>query len=385
MIWVAWRQSRTQALVAFGLLALLAALVVMTGLHLRDVYSSLGGAHCADRCGLLIMTDHTLAKVLGPALVTIPVLLGMFWGAPLIARELESGTYRLAWTQSVTRQRWLLVTVAVVGLTALAVAGLASWLVSWWYAPDDAALMNRLDPIVFSTHGIVAVGYAGFAFALGVATGALARRTLPAMAVTLVGFAGALAASTFWLLSHLPFTTHIAVSATRGNNLDFASSASGAIVRFAPTPIPNGLVISSRLVDRTGHAISTARLHALVVHACPAFVPRQQIPAGVPKSLRSQKLSNYVACMHQLSHHLQALVTYQPPSHYWLLQALVTAIFLAAAAVLIAATVWRVSRRATPKPTADQPREHASQRFAPKAPVPADEESSTRYDPHESV
>ena len=115
----------------------------------------------------------------------------MFWGAPLLARELESGTYRLAWTQTVTRRRWLSVRVALVGVAALAVAGLASWLVSWWFAPLDAVNMNRFDPSVFTARGVVAIGYAGFAFALGVAAGALTRRTLPAMATTLLGFVAA--------------------------------------------------------------------------------------------------------------------------------------------------------------------------------------------------
>ena len=175
MIWVAWRQFRTQALVTLGLLAAFAVLVLVTGLHLRDIYNSLGGAHCSARndCTALTRHDKALADLLAAALLAIPALLGMFWGAPLVARELESGTYRLAWTQSVTRRRWLSVRVALVGVAALAVAGLASWLVSWWFAPLDAVNMNRFDPSVFTTRGIVAIGYAGFAFALGVATGAL--------------------------------------------------------------------------------------------------------------------------------------------------------------------------------------------------------------------
>jgi hypothetical protein len=117
MIWVAWRQFRTQALVTLALLVAFAVLVLVTGLHLRDIYNSLGGAHCSVRgdCGALIDQDRALPDVLGPTLLAIPALLGMFWGAPLLARELESGTYRLAWTQTVTRRHWLLVRVALVG------------------------------------------------------------------------------------------------------------------------------------------------------------------------------------------------------------------------------------------------------------------------------
>jgi hypothetical protein len=48
--------------------------------------------------------------------------------------------------------------------------------------------------------------------------------------------------------------------------------------------------------------------------------------------------------MARLSHQLRELVTYQPPSHYWPLQGLETAIFLALALALVAATVWLVRR-----------------------------------------
>ena len=50
--------------------------------------------------------------------LVVPALIGMFWGAPLIAHELETGTFRLAWTQSVSRRRWLLVKMGLVGLAA---------------------------------------------------------------------------------------------------------------------------------------------------------------------------------------------------------------------------------------------------------------------------
>jgi len=88
-------------------------------------------------------------------------------GSTLVARELETGTYRLAWTQSVTRTRWLAVKLGVVGLASMVVAGLFSLMVTWWFSPID-----RVNMTVFATfdqRNIVAVGYAAFAFALGAA------------------------------------------------------------------------------------------------------------------------------------------------------------------------------------------------------------------------
>jgi ABC-type transport system involved in multi-copper enzyme maturation permease subunit len=369
MIWVAWRQFRTQALVTLGLLAAFAVLVLVTGLHLRDVYSGLGGGHCSARQDCTALGDHdkALADLLGPALLAIPALLGMFWGAPLIARELESGTYRLAWTQSVSRRRWLSIRVAVVGVAALAVAGLASWLVSWWFAPLDAVNMNRLDPSVFTARGTVAIGYAGFAFAFGVAAGTLTRRTLPTMAVTLVGFIAARIAFTLWVRPHLLATKHVLLSLTQGQNVGFIGSPTSVSV-FASTPtIPNAWAISATLVDRAHHTLNTAQLHDLLARACPTMavgLPQNPGAGATKNSAGSLTGGGFLPCLHALSHHLQLLVAYQPPSHYWPLQALETGIFLAAALALIGATVWRAGRRATRKPGAGQRRERTANSLA---------------------
>ena len=104
-----------------------------------------------------------------------------------MARELETGTHRLVWTQSVTRTRWLAVKLGLIGLVSVAASGLLSLIVTWWSSPIDRVNMNQFTS-VFDQRDVVPIGYAAFAFVLGVAGGLLARRTLPAMAATLVAF-----------------------------------------------------------------------------------------------------------------------------------------------------------------------------------------------------
>ncbi len=355
MIWVAWRQFRTQALVTLGLLAAFALLVLVTGLHLHDVYNSLGGAHCNARndCNLLTSHEQPLADLLGPALLAVPALLGMFWGAPLLARELESGTYRLAWTQTITRRRWLSVRVALVGVAALVVAGLASWLVSWWFAPLDAVNMNRLDPSVFTARGVVAIGYAGFAFALGVGAGALTRRTLPAMLATLLGFVAARIGFTLWVRPHLLPAKEVLVPTTLGKGVEFLPKLVSVVA--APPPIPNAWMVSAALVDRARHVLNTAELHALLVRTCPTVAASLTHKGGPSPH-----------CQAALSRYMQQLVTYQPPSHYWPLQALETGIFLAAGSALLGATVWRIGPRAARKRAVSESRERTANPLALK-------------------
>ena len=91
-------------------------------------------------------TTARLRTWLGVLVIVVPGIIGIFWGAPLVARELETGTFRLAWTQSVTRTRWLAVKLAVVGLASMAVAGLLSLMVTWWASPLDRVNVEPVLP-----------------------------------------------------------------------------------------------------------------------------------------------------------------------------------------------------------------------------------------------
>ena len=134
-------------------------------------------------------------------LVLVPGLIGLFWGAPLAARELETGTYQLAWTQGVTRKRWLAVKLGLVGLASVAVAGLFSLMMTWWSSPLDRVNADPFTP--FDQRGIVPLGYAAFAFALGVCVGLVLHRTVPAMVATLAVFAGVRLVVANWVRPYL--------------------------------------------------------------------------------------------------------------------------------------------------------------------------------------
>jgi hypothetical protein len=122
-------------------------------------------------------------------LIALPGLIGVFWGAPLVTQELEQRTDRLVWNQSVTRTRWLAVKLTVIGLFSAAVAGLFSLLLTWSVSRYDQVVGERFAALSFDSRNIVPIGYALFAFVLGTVVGMVVRRTLPAMAITLVVFA----------------------------------------------------------------------------------------------------------------------------------------------------------------------------------------------------
>ncbi|HEX4254445.1 MAG TPA: hypothetical protein VH089_05115 [Streptosporangiaceae bacterium] len=320
MTWFAWRQARTVIMVALAATAAVAVAAIAAG-----------------RAG------GTLRLWLSVLVVVVPGLLGVFWGAPLVAGELESGSFRLAWTQDVSRTRWLGLRLAVSGLAAMAVAGLVSGLVTWWAGPLDRAAMDQFGS--FDSRGLVPVGYAAFAFALGALIGALLRTTVPAMAVTLAGFTAVRV--TFRLLGRprlLPPVTRVLAlnPATTGyGSSGFLPLVPASSLQPAAPHLPNAWVTSVAVVNRTGQGL-TARV---LTRTCPGVgrshggsAPggHQQAPASVVNTMQQ--------CVTRLAVTYHEVVTYQPAGRYWTLQWLELGVFLAAALLLAGACAWRVRR-----------------------------------------
>jgi len=341
MIRFGWLQFRFQAAVALGVLAAAAVALGVTGAHLNYLYDSSGLAACAPHGDCAALTSALLARLRGYgafgmiywggifALYGVPVVIGTFWGAPLITREIEAGTLRLAWTQGVTRVRWLAVKLGLTGLASMAAAGLLSLMVTWWASrvdPLDPYGMNRLQPAMFGTRGIVPVGYAAFAFVLGVTAGLLIRNTVGAMAATPVILAVVEGAVIAWVRPHLiaPVRAvsplNLATVQDVGINVGPPAS-SGLFVDAAPPNPPGGWLYSSQVLsaaDRT------------------SLGPEPR--ACAPGTGR--------ACLNALGRlHLQQAVTYQPASRYWPLQWAELSLFLALALVLAGFCFWWIRRR----------------------------------------
>ncbi|MGH9092378.1 MAG: ABC transporter permease subunit, partial [Acidimicrobiales bacterium] len=168
MIWLTWRQFRTQAAIALGALVIVAIVLALTGSHVTHLYdttvvSCTAHNDCSRARSTFVRYDLLLQNGLNAFIIFVPVLIGMFWGAPLVAREFETGTFRLAWTEGVTRRAWLVTKLAVVGLASMVVAGLLSFMVTWWSSRIDQVNMNRLSPGIFAARDIAPIGYAAFA------------------------------------------------------------------------------------------------------------------------------------------------------------------------------------------------------------------------------
>ena len=351
MIRLSLFQLRIQAITAAVALTAFAVLLAVTGSHLASMYAASGLPGCQPAsCGQLASRFLQQADSTGPyatvsplslILITItPAVLGLFWGAPLIARELETGTFALAWSQSVTRTRWLAVKLAVGGIAAMALTEALSLMFAWWAAPLRRAAghgatrgilaMNQFDPLAFATHGITPLGYAAFAFALGVTIGALVRRSVAAMALTLTIFIAVQIAMPLWIRPNLFPTRHTTIPVT-GDTVSSVLQIDSP-PRFTYTLAANGLpgqpqawIQSSGATDTKGHPVST-----VVPSACS------------PLAASSASLEDVAKCL--TNQGIRLGVTYQPPSRYWPLQGAETGIYLALSLALIGYSFRRISR-----------------------------------------
>jgi hypothetical protein len=349
-----WRQFRLQALIGGLGLLVVGAILLATGPNLVHIYdaaaarcptNSSNGPGCINP---VTSTDAKLQVVALGLVLIVPVLIGMFWGAPLVARELETGTFRLAWTQSVSRLRWLLVKLGLVGLASAVVGVLLSLMVSWWFSPIDKVTANRFSPASFGMHGFVPAGYALFAFALGATTGLLFRRTLPAMAVTLVGFIAARAIVAEWIRPHFmtPVTEAVKLAPNAGWGISQSAPGAGITVSANPPDLPNALVVSSNIVNNTGQSPSASFLQ----RACP--LPGVNTPPAAAGGVRRARVTpdataqqGFQRCVDAVSAKFHQVVVYQPSSRFWAFQTYETLLFVVLSAALAGLCVWWVRRR----------------------------------------
>jgi hypothetical protein len=348
MIWLTWRQARTQAVVMAAILGAFAILLLATGPHLVTLYRDSTFAACHSNCSgdagnflnqLAGEPPYHLVYLLGALLIVLlPAVIGLFWGAPLIARELESGTFRLAWNQTVTRERWLTVKLGVLGLTSMAMAGLLSLILGWWASPIDHAadiqgaggFQSRFFPVDFGTRGIAPIGYAAFAFALGVLVGLMIRRTVPAMAVT---FAAILVVQIVFPLAirpHLiaPVRNTTTVTAAAINQISSNVNGSVVGVQVATPNLPGAWVYSNDVVNQAG----SANLGPL--------------PSACPQPGGGDGNGSFQDCQQAFAQkHLKEVLVYQPANRYWTFQALEFGIYLTVAILLAWACFWWTRRR----------------------------------------
>jgi hypothetical protein len=327
MAWVTWRQHRFALTGVAALLGALAVYVWIVGRHLHHAYAAATACQPTRSiaCGDLISSFNGMHNVLANGFVwqPVPAVIGAFVGAPVLARELETGTFRYAWTQGFGRWRWTLAKLALLGVVVAAAAGALSVLFSWYYQPYFAAGNQRLSlsevsPLasgLFDLRGVVFAAWTLAAFAIGGLAGVLIRRVVPAIVATLAAYAGLALAAGMFLRRH--YLT--------------------ALLTSKPN-VPASAWIMSQWWTKGGKFAFTG---------LPPMNLLQQFCSSVPQP-RPGKFKpspgTLAQCLSQ--HGYTRWTSYQPASRFWSFQFIEGGWLLALSLLLIATTVWLVRRRA---------------------------------------
>jgi hypothetical protein len=308
MTWVLWRQHRAQAAVAGIALAAYGILLWITGVHMaNDLHSALSSCRENGTCDDLNLFSGDGAIIdLVDLSVAVPLLMGLFWGVTTIGREIDSGTHLLVWMQSVRQRDWLRGKIALL-LVAAALwgAGVAA-IVTWWSGTLNTLNGDRFDPGKFDVQGIMPIAYALFGVSLGLAAGAVLRRVLPALAVTVAGFVAARLVVVSYLRPHYETAKILVAPISKG------------------VGVPSGSWQLSRDLLQNGQSVSG----------------KLSFPAECMRPATRQASD---ACLAQ--HGFASAVKFQPASRYWTFQWIESGIFIALAAILVAVAVIVVRRR----------------------------------------
>ena len=332
MIWFTWRQFRAQFWIALGLLALLGVAFIFAQREVMAAYTATGLADCTTGCDSLV--DTFVSEVTrggafeifqaGIAVMYVaPALIGAFWGAPMIARELETGTHRLAWNQSVTRTRWLVIKLVGVGGVAVAATGLLSLGVTWSSSLVDRYADSWVTPMPFGARGVVPLAYAAFAFTLGAALGLVIRRTVPAMAATLAVYVAAVAAMPLAVRAYLAPVNRVTPSLDLDQINGISLTGGNEITVYGGNPVPGAWVLSNETITPNGEVFS-----------------------GPVDTTKCGRAASPGACFEWLgSLGLRQDVRFHSADQFWALQWAEAGIFAALAVALAGFCMWWMRRR----------------------------------------
>ncbi|MGW2842620.1 hypothetical protein ACWCWD_33130 [Streptomyces sp. NPDC001493] len=277
-----------------------------TGCQVNDTAPTFA---CAQSVRDYMDSQYLLTHVQGYAatlLIALPAVYGAFMAGPAIGRELESGTYRLAWTQSVAPARWLTAKLAVPTALAVACTLVLTATCTWLSTRPKEGGYLWYQREVYAATGTVPVAYALFGLAVGTLAGLLLRRTLTSMALAV-----AVQGIAVWGLDTV--RDHLWPVMTQNLALNGTS-------RFLSEGKPS-------LVDWGYRTASGAR-----------FPSDTCVTAGLTGTQDDR-----LTCLDRLGV-TASYADYHPESHRWPLQLVESGILLAAAALAVF-TAYRLLRR----------------------------------------
>jgi ABC-type transport system involved in multi-copper enzyme maturation permease subunit len=353
MFRVAWRQLRFGAYFTLLLLVVYVIIALITGLRVNHFYDT--NVVTCQKYNNCSAADQYLLNLFQPfqkfmILVTLiaPCLIGLFWGAPISA-EFEKQTFKVVFTQSITKKKWLISKFISGAVLAVVTSSVLSIIITWWNAKIDFINQNRF--VFFDLRDLSPVGYALFGFALGVLIGILFKRQLLAIVATLFIFIVSRLLIFVFIVPHLISPASMNFQITQNSAIGFGSfDSSGPGLVLGPPNIPNAWIYSTKIVNSKGDVIDQTYLEQHCKTLLDSFYKNSpsQSPSFHKRVAIKQELMlgppGMSQCVTEVSQNYHGQVIYQPANRYWPFEFLNFAMFIFISGVLLAVSIFKVQR-----------------------------------------
>jgi hypothetical protein len=141
---------------------------------------------CEETLRRFSEAQQGLGGLLMSPLIVVTYVIGLFLGVPIVGRELERGTVRLAWSLGPSRSRWFVARLVPVLAVVAAVTFLAGIASDQWFAASYPGLDSSKAFDSYGIRGGLLASRAVFIFAVAVVVGAIVGRALPGVIIAAV-------------------------------------------------------------------------------------------------------------------------------------------------------------------------------------------------------
>jgi hypothetical protein len=344
MLRVTWIQHRASLLIMIAIFGLVTAFMIATGVSVHGEYAKYLSNKCSyfgnspfnrvecSNLGASLLHSLNILTIVEIFMHVVPILIAMFIGAPLVAREVESGTYQFAWTQGTPRSAWLTTKLLFLGVTVVVLAIPLGVIASWYAQPVDAiGFASHWQPGQFGVTAVTLPAICLTGLLAGVLIGALLKKIVSAIATAGL-VVGSLVLGIFAYLDNAIFSIHTTATTWYPSDGNI-----GVVNRFAPVGIGpkgswGGWLVNIWYEGSNGVHLSVKE----------GLQVMNRLFSSNPKTTQVESPQYVLTWL--ANHHYSFWISYQPANRFWITQGIEAAIILALGLIVLRVTMKVITR-----------------------------------------
>jgi hypothetical protein len=348
MLRVTWIQHRASLLIMIAIFGLVAAFMIVTGLSVHAEYAKYLSNKCSyfgsspvnrgdcSNLGASLLHSLNILTIVDTFMHVVPILIAMFIGAPLVAREVESGTYQFAWTQGTPRSSWLTMKLLFLGVTVVVLAIPLGLIASWYAQPVDAiGLASHWQPGQFGVTAVTLPAICLTGLLAGVLIGAFQKKIVSAIATAGL-VVGSLVLGIFAYLDNAIFSIHTTATTwyPSDGNIGVVNRFAGVGTGFRSGPRSSwgGWLVNIWYERSNGVHLSVKE----------GLQVMNRLFSSNPKTTQVESPQYVLTWL--ANHHYSFWISYQPANRFWIAQGVEAAIVLGVGFILLRVAMKAIRR-----------------------------------------